>query len=179
MPDFDTLKNNFNDFLPKLLISIFIFILFLSLSIYTKNLILNIGSHTVLDTKSEALLFKRKLIYDQFANITYYIIFILGIIVAIINLGIPQTTVFAVLGTFGLALGLALQGLITNFIAGIYITLNDLFKINDFIKVSNFSGHVIEFTLLNTIIKDPSTNNIIHVPNNILRDNIVINFSKS
>jgi small conductance mechanosensitive channel len=177
MFEFENIKNNIDLFLPKLIISIFILILFLTLSVYTKNLILNLGSKHEKDIKSETQQLKRKLIYDQFANITYYIIFIIGIIIAIVNLGIQQTTVFTVLGTFGLALGLALQGLITNFIAGIYITLNDLFKINDIIKVNAFSGQVIEFTLLNTIIKD-SNNNIHHIPNNLLRDNVVINYSK-
>ena len=76
--DIDIIKNNINDFLPKFLISIFIFILFLSLAIYTKNLILDMGTHQTLDTKSESRLLKKKLIYVQFSNIIYYLLFIIG-----------------------------------------------------------------------------------------------------
>jgi len=177
MVEINDLKNNIKDFIINFLISFFILILFLVLANYTKNLIIDLGSKKVKSENSESELIKRDLIYDQFSNIVYYITIFMGIIFAVINLGIQQNTVLTILGSFGLALGLALQGLITNFIAGIYITLNNLFKINDVIRVQNFSGQVIAFTLLNTIIRD-TNNNIIHIPNNILRDNVITNFSK-
>jgi small conductance mechanosensitive channel len=177
MPTFENIESFVSSFVINSIVSIIIFILFLTLANYTKNLILSFGSKKISDPKSEALLLKRDLIYDQFSNIIYYTTIFIGIVFATINLGIQQTTILTILGSFGLAMGLAMQGLITNFIAGIYITLNDLFKINDVIKLNNITGQVINFTLLNTVVRD-TNNNIIHIPNNQLRDNILTNLSK-
>ena len=111
------------------------------------------------------------------AYIIYYLLCGIGFVFAIINLGIQPSTIITLLATMGLAIGLALQGILTNIISGVYISFSDIFNIGDTIKINNFIGKVKSFNLFNTIITDNESKVSIIIPNNQLQLNIITNYT--
>ena len=85
------------------------------------------------------MIYKRAIMQNQTKNLIkyeirmmfYWIIIFVWFLCSIIPLGIQPATLLAVFGTTGLALALALQGVLTNMVSGIYISVNNLFQIDD------------------------------------------------
>ncbi len=99
------------------------------------------------------------------------------LIIAIIEvLGIPMTSVLTVLASAGLAIGLALQGALSNCAGGLMILLFKPFKIGDYISASGAEGTVKEITVFYTVILTVD-NKRITVPNGSLMNANVTNFS--
>jgi len=78
--------------------------------------------------------------------------------------GLKTTSFIALLGAAGLAIGMALQGSLSNFAGGVIILLLRPFKVGDFIQAQGFSGTVKEITTFMTIIKT-GDNQVIYIPN--------------
>lgn len=92
-------------------------------------------------------------------------------------LGIETTSFIAVLGSAGLAIGLALQGSLANFAGGVIIlTLKPFFK-GEFIEGAGQSGTVQSINILNTELKTPN-GQIVYVPNSQLASTSIINYSR-
>lgn len=100
----------------------------------------------------------------------------LVLIIVISMLGIETTSLVAVLGAAGLAIGFALQGSLSNFAGGILILMFKPFKVGDFIEGAGHSGTVHAIEVLNTTLKTPDNKTII-IPNGTLSGNSVINYS--
>jgi len=90
--------------------------------------------------------------------------------------GIEMTSFIAILGAAGLAVGLALQGSLSNFAGGVLILLFKPFKVGDFIDAAGFMGTVNEIQIFNTILKTPDNKTII-IPNGVLSNGSVTNYS--
>ncbi len=107
-------------------------------------------------------------------NITYYIILVFVGIAALNKLGIETTSFVMIVGSAGLAVGLALQGSLSNFAAGVMLILFQPFKIGDEIEAGGASGIVQEIQIFSTIIMAKDKKKII-VPNaKIAADKITI-----
>jgi len=91
--------------------------------------------------------------------------------------GVDVTSFVAVLAAAGFAVGLALQGSLSNFAAGIIILLFRPYKIDDWIEVEDKFGRVEEIQIFNTIMVTPGLKTLI-IPNGQVVDNIVTNYSK-
>ncbi len=91
-------------------------------------------------------------------------------------LGIEMTSFIAILGAAGLAVGLALQGSLSNFAGGILILLLKPFKVGDFIEGAGHSGTVREIQVFYTYLTTPNNQEII-IPNGQLSNNSVKNYS--
>lgn len=91
--------------------------------------------------------------------------------------GVDTTSFIAVLAAAGFAVGLALQGSLSNFAAGILILIFKPYKIGDWIDVQDKFGKVEEIQIFNTIIVTPGQKTLI-IPNGQVVENIVTNFSK-
>lgn len=91
--------------------------------------------------------------------------------------GVETTSFVAVLGAGGLAIGLALQGSLANFAGGVLILLFRPYKVGDFIEAQGVSGSVKSIEIFNTVMNTPD-NKIIIVPNGMLSNGIITNFSK-
>ena len=110
------------------------------------------------------------------ADILLWAMRILLFVSFISKLGIESTSFVAVLGAMGLAIGLALQGSLSNFAGGVLIILFKPFKIGDFIEAQSVSGEVKEIEILYTKLR--STNNqTIFVPNGVLSNGTITNYS--
>lgn len=107
-------------------------------------------------------------------NIVYYGILIFVIIAALNKLGIETNSFIALIGAAGLAVGLALQGSLANFAAGVMITLFQPFRIGDFIEAGGAAGTVEEIEIFNTVLSTAESKKII-IPNaKITADKIII-----
>ena len=91
--------------------------------------------------------------------------------------GVDVTSFLAVLAAAGFAVGLALQGSLSNFAAGILILLFRPYKVGDWIEIQDKFGKVEGVQIFNTIIGTPGRKTLI-VPNGQVIENIIVNFSK-
>ncbi|MCA9402007.1 MAG: mechanosensitive ion channel [Candidatus Omnitrophica bacterium] len=109
-------------------------------------------------------------------NLIYMGILVFAIIAAIGRLGVQTASFIAVLGAAGLAIGMALQGTLSNFAAGVMIILFKPFKIGDFVEAGGVLGSVKEITIFNTIFASPDNRKII-VPNSKVSGDTITNFT--
>lgn len=93
-------------------------------------------------------------------------------------LGIPYASLVAVLGSFGIAIGLAAQGSLSNVAAGVLILINKPFKVGDTIEVNSFWGKVSEIGFFTTAITTLD-NKVIFFPNSVLTNTDIINHTKN
>lgn len=106
------------------------------------------------------------------------LLYLLLLFIILEKLGIPIASLVAVIGTAGVAIGLALKDSLANFAGGILILLNKTYSIGDYIKISGDEGAVTDFDLLYTTLKTPD-GKLITIPNNQLANSPVYNYSKS
>lgn len=112
-----------------------------------------------------------------------FIIGFLGIIVKVVIvltamsiIGIPMTNAVAIISSCGLAIGLALQGSLSNFAGGLMLLVFKPFKTGDFIESSGVSGKVKDVSILYTHILTPD-NKLEIIPNGTLSNAIITNYS--
>jgi len=107
-------------------------------------------------------------------NIVYFGILIFVIIAALGKLGVQTSSFVAIIGAAGLAVGLALQGSLANFAAGVMIIMFEPFKAGDTVEAGGAVGTVDEIQIFSTIFTTPDNKKVI-VPNaKITADKIVI-----
>ncbi|HPN88845.1 MAG TPA: mechanosensitive ion channel [Candidatus Omnitrophota bacterium] len=109
-------------------------------------------------------------------NIVYWVLFVFVCLAALNKVGVETTSLIAILGAAGLAVGLALQGSLSNFASGILIILFRPFKVGDFIAAAGTMGTVEEIQIFNTILNAPDNRREI-VPNSKITGDNVTNFS--
>lgn len=97
------------------------------------------------------------------------------LIISILNFaGFQTTSVIALLGAAGLAVGLALQGTLTNFAGGVLLLLFKPFKVGDIIEAQGKKGVVSEVQMFTTVVVTDD-NRIIIIPNSMLSNGIIEN----
>ena len=109
-------------------------------------------------------------------NVANIGLLILIIIAALGKLGIPTTSVTALIGGAGLAVALSLKDQLSNFAAGALIILFRPFKVGDFIKVNGFEGTVSEIKMVQTALSTPDNEEVI-LPNSVVMSNSIVNRS--
>lgn len=109
----------------------------------------------------------------KFVESLSYIALLAFVVVAALNqLGIQTASFIAVLGAAGLAIGLALQGSLSNFAAGVLMIIFKPFKVGDYVEGAGVAGTVEKVQIFTTQLKSPDNKTII-VPNaKIMSDNI-------
>jgi len=111
-----------------------------------------------------------------FASIVKVLIIAVVIIAVLTRFGMETTSLVAALGAMTLAVGLALQGTLSNVAAGVMIVFFRPYKIGDFVDISGTMGTVKDVNLFLTELNTPDNRQII-VPNGRAWGNIIINFS--
>ncbi len=109
-------------------------------------------------------------------NIVYYGLLTFVILAAVGQLGVQTTSFIAVLGAAGFAVGLALQGSLSNFAAGVMLVLFRPFKVGDFIEAAGTAGVVESIQLFTTQMKTGDNKTII-IPNSQITSGIITNYS--
>ena len=112
------------------------------------------------------------------AKLVKYSILILVVVAVLARFGVQTTSIIAVLGAAGLAIGLALQGMLANIAAGVMLLFLRPFKLGDYIEAGTIGGEVTEIGLFTTQMKD--ANGIFGVaPNNKIWSSTIINYTRN
>jgi len=109
-------------------------------------------------------------------NLVRTVLMVVVIIAAIGAIGVQTTSFIAIFGAAGLAVGLALQGSLSNFASGVLIVLFRPYRVGDWIEAAGISGGVEEVQILTTILKTGDNKQII-VPNSQIMNSIITNSS--
>ncbi|MEM9948299.1 MAG: mechanosensitive ion channel domain-containing protein [Cyanobacteria bacterium P01_D01_bin.36] len=109
-------------------------------------------------------------------NILFYAIMAFVVLAVLGQMGIETTSLAAAIGAAGLAIGLALQGSLTNFAAGIIIIIFRPFHVGDWVEADGYSGYIEEIELLTTTLKTLDNRTVI-IPNGKLTDGDLVNYS--
>lgn len=115
---------------------------------------------------------KKMIIYNFIADLLYYAIIIIGVILFLLIFGIQLNTILVVLGSIGIAIALAIQGTIKEIICGLTILVFNYYNIGDLIEVNSVKYYVRTFNLFNTTFNDMFGVKII-VPNSIISTSVV------
>lgn len=107
-----------------------------------------------------------------------YVLYILLALTVLQRFGVQTTSIVAAIGSVGVAIGLALQGSLSNFAGGVIILLLKPFKVGDYIIQGDLEGTVNEIQLFSTKLKTSDNRRII-IPNGQLADNSLINVTAS
>ena len=109
-------------------------------------------------------------------SLAYAALLAFVILAALAQLGIQTTSFIAVLGAAGLAVGLALQGSLSNFAAGVMLIIFRPFKVGDYIEAAGTAGTVEEILIFSTKLKSPD-NKQLYVPNGSILSGTIVNYS--
>ncbi len=112
------------------------------------------------------------------SSFTHVLFLTLVAIAALHTLGVDTTSIIALLGAAGLAVGLALRDSLQNFASGILLILFRPFGVGDFVEVSGVAGLIEEVAIFNTVMKTLDNLRVI-VPNGIVYRDKIINYSSN
>lgn len=108
-------------------------------------------------------------------HLGYYALMTFVVIAALNKMGVETSSFIAVIGAASLAVGLALQGSLSNFASGVMLILFQPFKVGDVIEAGGAYGKVMEIQIFNTLIETPDMRKRIIVPNSkVTGDKIVV-----
>ncbi|MGH8196195.1 MAG: mechanosensitive ion channel domain-containing protein [Woeseiaceae bacterium] len=110
------------------------------------------------------------------SNIVYWAMMAFVIIAAITKIGVQTASLIALIGAAGIAVGLAMQGSLANFAAGVLIVIFRPYRSGDWVEVAGVSGSVVQVQILSTILTSGDNKKII-VPNGQIMNGIITNYS--
>lgn len=112
------------------------------------------------------------------SNILYSLLLTFVVIATISQLGIQTASLVAVIGAAGLAVGLALQGSLANFAAGVLMIIFRPYKLGDLVDVAGIEGFVEEVDIFTTVLRLPDKTKII-VPNGQVMGDKIVNYTEA
>ena len=115
-------------------------------------------------------------LFTFFGNLARYAVLVLALVVVMNTFGVQTTSLVAAIGAAGLAIGLALQGTLSNLAAGVMIILFRPIKLGDFVSVSGVSGTVKDISLNTTELATVDNVQVI-VPNAQVWGSVITNYS--
>lgn len=161
---FKNLGSSFVAMLPKLIFAVIVLIV----GIIVTKLVLFVMSKGLGKTKLDLTVTK---FTTQVAKIVLYMLLIT---IVLSMLGIPSTSIITVIGTAGVAIGLALQTSLSNVAGGFLLMINKPFKIGDYIITNGVEGTVSQISILYTRL-DSLTNQAIFIPNGMAVNATIVN----
>lgn len=145
-------------------------ILILLIGLWVSKLILRVA---------EKIMEKRKIdpLITSFITTVLHVLLVLVVLIAAISkLGVQTASLIAVLGAAGLAIGLALQGSLSNLASGVIIISLRPFKVGDFIEAGSNSGIVESIQLFYTKMRSPDNKEVM-IPNSTITSSAIINYT--
>ena len=112
------------------------------------------------------------------ANLVRYAVLIFVLIAVLNQFGVQTTSIIAVLAATGLAIGLALQGMLANVASGVMLLFLRPFNVGEYVEAGGIAGTVAEIGLFNTEIKSSAGPGLV-VPNSKIWDGPITNFSRN
>lgn len=112
------------------------------------------------------------------SNLTWAVVFVFTVIATLGQIGVQTASLVAVIGAAGLAIGLALQGSLSNFASGVLMVLFRPCRVGDYIEAAGIAGTVDEITIFSTKLRTPD-NKVIVAPNSSIMNGTITNYSAS
>ncbi len=112
------------------------------------------------------------------ANLVRYVVLIFVLIAVLNQFGVQTTSIIAVLAAAGLAIGLALQGMLANVASGVMLLFLRPFSVGEYVEAGGIAGTVVEIGLFNTEIRTSAGPGLI-VPNSKIWGGPITNFSRN
>lgn len=154
--------------LPNFVIAILVFFIFIFLAKFIGKLIDRIFQKTSAQRSVRIIIIK----------VTKVVVILIGFFIAlgILNLDKVLTSVLGAAGVIGLAIGLALQGMLNNTFSGVILSFLPRIQIGDWVETNDFSGRVTDIDLRSVVIQTADQNQVI-IPNSKIVDSPFKNFS--
>lgn len=111
-------------------------------------------------------------------GLIYWGLIVIVVIAALGQLGIQTASFIAILGAAGLAVGLALQGSLSNFAAGVLIVILRPFNVGNYVEMAGTAGTVVRINIFTTELLTGDNKQII-IPNSRVLDSNIVNFSST
>ncbi|MBT8238581.1 MAG: mechanosensitive ion channel [Croceitalea sp.] len=156
----------FWNFMPNIISAILILVVGLWVVRFINRLVKKFFDHKDYDQTLETFL-------QSFIKITLKFILL---VLVVTQLGVKTSSLVAIVGAAGLAIGLALQGSLANFAGGVLILLFKPFKVGDFISAQGIDGSVKEISIFSTKL-NTFGNQVAIVPNGQLSNGSIINYN--
>ena len=128
---------------------------------------------------SESSLKSRNSIAKLGGRIAYVLAFGIGFLFVLRVLGVEVASIVALISTIGFAVGFAIQGTLGDVAAGILLALFQTYEVGDVIKLDDYEGKVIDFQTVNTLLQHIDTLTLLTVPNRVIQDSVIVNYSRS
>ncbi len=103
-------------------------------------------------------------------------LYVLLAVIIIAILGIPTASVIAVIASAGVAIGLALQGALSNIAGGLMILILRPFRVGDFVEIAGYSGTVTDVGIFYTVLTT-GDNKVVTIPNGTVMGDEIVNYS--
>jgi len=117
-----------------------------------------------------------EILVNFISSIANILLLLVVIVASLDRLGVDTTSLIALVGAAGLAVGLALQGSLQNFAAGVMLIVFRPFKEGDFIEAAGVAGVVEHISIFNTIMRTGDNKEVI-VPNGNIYSGVITNYS--
>lgn len=163
---YEKLLDSFTKFLPTLLTAVIVFLI----GCFVNSIIMKFFSKGLAKSRLD------KTMHGFLKSIVKVAMFCFILVISLTILKIPMTSIIAVIGAAGLAVGLALQSSLSNFAGGFVILLSKPFKVGDYIETNGISGLVEEISIINTKIVTID-NKAIYIPNGTVSSSTIINYT--
>lgn len=154
------------NFIPTLLLAIIIFVV----GFFLNRLLLNLFSKGAERSKLDQTVNK------FLSSVIKIVVTAVVIIIALSVIGIPMTSIITVLGTMGVAVGLALKDSLSNVAGGVILLINRTIKVGDYVDIGAYSGVVDEVSILFTKLSTVD-NKDIFIPNGTVATSAITNYS--
>lgn len=163
----ETIKKLILEYSPKFVVAIII-------------LLSGLWATSFITKTAKKIMLKRNVeltVSNFIGNLIFWLLRILLFVTVISKLGIETSIFVTILGAAGLAVGLSLQGSLSNFAGGILIILFKPFKLGDIVEAHGETGKVDEILIFSTKLIT-ATNQVIFIPNGILSNGKIKNYSQ-
>ena len=164
---FSKLWSNFLDYLPTLIAAIIVYII---CSIINK-IIMRLLSKGLERSKVDST------IHGFFKSLVKVVLLCITIIIVLTILQVPMTSIITVVGSAGIAIGLALQNSLSNIAGGVIVLIEKNFRVGDYISINGTEGFVKEISVFATNIVSYD-NKSIFIPNGTVSNATIINYTR-
>ena len=153
-------------FIPTIILAIIIYVV----GFFLNKLVLNLFAKGVERSRLD------QTVQKFLASVIKIVITALVLIIVLTVLGIPMTSIITVLGTAGVAVGLALKDSLANVAGGVILLITQTIKVGNYVEIGSYAGVVEEVSILFTKIVT-TDNKDIFIPNGVVSTSSIINYS--
>ena len=160
------ISNKFTDILPSLIFAILVLIVGMALSKIVLKICAKALARTSVDLTVQGFL----------KSLIRIVLYMFVIVITLSVLNVPMSSIVAVIGAAGLAIGLALQNSLSNLAGGFILLFAKPFKVGDLVEIGGTTGTVEGIDILYTRIRT-ADNKLIHMPNGSTANGTIINYT--